>query len=156
ESPQMQFLKERLRQLNEAKPGTKAELVLIGLMETIIFVTYSLSLGQAARAEQFIYLFLTSDKTNLWSLMVGSYALNRDPLMPGDELLFRPVLYALLGLEKWLFGYNFHLWQSVSLLLHLGICYLMYRILREVHRAGILPFLLTVLFGVLYTAMEMV
>src|SRR5262249_19293158 len=121
-----------------------------------IFVTYALSLGHAARSDQLYYLFVTSSKTDLWSLTVGSYALNRDPLMPGDELLFRPVLYSLLGFEKWLFGYNFHLWQLASLLLHLGNCYLMYRILREVHKEGIVPFLLTLMFGVLYTAMEMV
>jgi len=66
------------------------------------------------------------------------------------------VLYLLLGIERWLFGYNFHYWQLASLLLHLGVCLLLYKIIREVHAKGPVPFLLTLLFGVQYFSMEMV
>jgi len=50
ESLQMRYLKEGLSTISEAKPGTRAELILIIVMEFIILLTYFPSLWHAARS----------------------------------------------------------------------------------------------------------
>jgi len=125
------------------------------LIAIITIAVYYNGLYQVARADQLHYLASVATKKSLWSLTIGSYALNRSTV--GDRILFRPVLYLVLGLEKYCFGYNFFFWQLVSLSLHIGVVFVLYKILQREHREErIMPFLLALYFSVQYSSMEMV
>jgi hypothetical protein len=65
------------------------------------------------------------------------------------------VLYFFLGLERWSFGDEFFWWQLTSLLLHLGIAWLLLKILLGEGKHVFAP-LLVLFFSVQYAAMEMV
>ena len=89
-------------------------------MAALVIAFYHPCLKLVARADQLVYLFHTSDiKDDLHQLTLGSYAFNRD--RNGDSHFFRPALYLWLGLERWMFGFNFSSWQAASLALHLGV-----------------------------------
>ncbi len=111
-----------------------------------------------ARADQLIYLNQTIGK-DLWALTVGAYDLNRSV---GDFLLFRPVLYVLLGIERWAFGYHFVLWQATGIGLHIGVVLSLFAYFRR--RLGRLPsaqpsatpFVLALYFALLFAGTEMV
>src|SRR5579885_3642172 len=80
-----------------------------------VAAAYYPALFQAARADQYIYLFSTTDKSDLFSLTLGNYSWNRQSNI-GDLHFFRPVLFFLLGAERWAFGAdNFFGWQATSL-----------------------------------------
>jgi hypothetical protein len=137
-------------------PGAAAlNLQCLGLV-LIVVAAYYPSLFQPARADQFVYLYTTKDKTDLFALTLGSYSWNRD--MGGDIHFFRPLLVCVLGLERWAFGGDrFFAWQLVSLLLHLTVVLLLFRWLRGRRGgAGPLPFVVTAFFGVQYASMELV
>jgi hypothetical protein len=109
-----------------------------------------------ARADHIAYLADTAMMNDLWSLTVESYAFNRArEFISGDYILFRPVLYFLLGFEKWLYGYNFFWWQLTNLLLHLCVIWLLLRILLNEGKHIFAP-LFVLWFSVQYTSMEMV
>jgi hypothetical protein len=75
----------------------------------------------------------------------------------GDELLYRPLLYALLVACQRLFGYNFVLWQMANLALHvLTVFGLHALLLRGSLRESALPFLLALLFAVALLGSELV
>lgn len=126
------------------------------LLLGIVCLVYYHSLFHAPRADQLVYLYQTVDHGGLWRLLLGTYALNRCPPY-GDELLFRPLLYAVLALERWAWGYRFLLWQATSLAVHVAIVLSLHQHLRRVlSRTSPLPFLLALLQGVLYAGMELV
>ncbi|MBP0015938.1 MAG: hypothetical protein J7647_00080 [Cyanobacteria bacterium SBLK] len=97
-------------------------------------------------------------------MIVNTYALNRS--CNGDAVLFRPILYFLLGLEQWIFGYQFEYWQLTGILLHLLVLFVFFALLkfqpesRKKERVDLwshlLVFGVTLLFGVQYISMEMV
>lgn len=126
----------------------------------VILITaavYSPSLFHAARSDHIVYLADMAGKDDLRSILSESYALDRtrEFYLGEDRLLFRPVLYSLLGLEKWLFGYSFFWWQITSLLLHLCVVWLLLKIL---YREGMHIFapLFALFFAVQFVAMDMV
>lgn len=109
-----------------------------------------------ARADQIAYFADTADTKDWFSLAIKSYAFNRTrEFNPGDELLFRPVLYFLLGTEKWLYGYNFVFWQITGFILHLGVIWWLLKLLLLIRKSIFAP-MLTALYSVLYLGMEMV
>src|SRR5690242_18079026 len=102
------------------------------LLLLVVTAAYYPSLFQAARADQLGYLYGTRDKAGLFSLTLGSYSWNRE--FHGDIHFFRPVLYFLLGVERWAFTpYHFWAWQLASLLLHLAVVVLLFRWLQIGH-----------------------
>lgn len=111
-----------------------------------------------ARADQFIYLYDTAGQ-GLWALTIGDYDLNRKV---GDVLLFRPVLYELLGLERWAWGYHFMLWQATSIALHVAVVLSLYAYCRQrlallsLPRPSATPFVLALFFALLFAGTEMV
>lgn len=127
-------------------------LFLVVLTSTAYYPT----LFQTARADQFGYLYQTKDRHDLYSLTLGCYALNRD--VEGDIHFFRPVLYLLLGLERWTISeLNPFGWQAVSLCLHLAVVLLLYRYLQIWNGSrSWLAFLIAAFFGVQYASMELV
>lgn len=126
------------------------------LLISVISAAYYPSLSQVARADQLNYLYTTRDKQSLFALTLGTYSWNRE--INGDIHFFRPVLFILLGLEQWAFGpAGFWGWQLVSLLLHLTVVVLLYRLLQRWHgKQSWLTLLMACFFGVQYASMELV
>jgi hypothetical protein len=122
----------------------------------VVTCAYYPSLFQAARADQFVYLYTTKDKTDLYSLTLGTYSWNRE--IGGDIHFFRPLLFVLLGSERWAFsGCNFFAWQLTNLLLHLTVVVLLFRLLQTWHgRDSWLALVTAAFFGVQYASMELV
>jgi len=108
------------------------------------------------RADQLAYLHQAGQYGGLWDILRQAPAWNRVQ-GAGDFALYRPVLYALLGMEHHFFRYDFFLWQATSLILHtatvLGVHALL---MRGALRQTPLPFLLALFFGTSLLGSEMV
>ena len=121
-----------------------------------VLIVYSPSLMHAPRADQIMYLTEVGHKKTLWDLTIGCLDLNRHrQFNPGDEVLFRPLAYILLGAEKFFFGYKFLLWQGLGILLHLGVIWCLLRLLLTVF-PGWPAIIATAFFAFMFTNMEMV
>ena len=95
-----------------------------------VLIFYFPSLYYPPRADQVIYLSETSNIKDPSGLILGCYDHNRHrTIAPGDELLFRPLLYVFLGSEQVLFGHHFWAWQLVGLLAHLTMIWVLLRLL---------------------------
>ncbi len=131
------------------------DLLAVGSFSIVICFIYSPSLFHIARADQIAYLAEMGGREG-WVSIFDSYSFARERhFVIGDQILFRPLLYVMLGLERWLFGYNFPAWQSMGPLLHLGVVVLMFRFLRRLGlRLGAWGWV--VLFATLVPAMELV
>ncbi len=121
-----------------------------------VLLAYYPSLMHVARGDQMMYLGEVAPFNGFKELAIDTYDLNRHrTIAPGDELLFRPIVYFVLGAEKFFFGYHFMGWQLVGLLLHLGVIWQMLRLLLAV-RPSIEAVVATGFFALLFTNMEMV
>ena len=135
----------------------KYDFIPFATISIITLIAYYHGLFQVARADQLAYLGSKATETNLWSLTTRSYALNRLYCGVPDAILFRPIAYFILGLEKYFFGYNFLWWQLTNFLLHITVVFVLFKILRgECKNKSIMPFLFTLYFSVQYSSMEMV
>lgn len=135
----------------------KPKLIGAIVITIITFITFFPSLFHIARSDQLFFWFphQVENMDNLFKLTFGSYAFTRTA-NNYDYLLFRPVLYFILGLETYFFKYNFFLWQLTSLLLHISVSLTLYKTLLLESKNILVPFLLSLLFAVLYVSMEMV
>ena len=136
---------------------TQAAVLAVGTL-----VVYRYAFFDVARADQLVYLYRTADIHGLWNLTVASYDFNRTH-SAGDFELFRPVLYMLLGFERWLWGYNFVAWQATSIGLHITVVLSLFSYFRYVCRratrpgeASFAPFAFALFFAFLYAGTEMV
>lgn len=110
------------------------------------------------RSDQLVYLGNVAHQKDWHSLAIRNYDYNRVPQLygkPGDELLFRPFLYFILGNEKWAFGYHFIYWQLFSFILHLIIIWLLLKLLLRIN-AGPAAFFLSAFFSLIPANSEMV
>lgn len=122
----------------------------------VVLLVYYPSLMHVSRGDQVMYLGEVANLKGFKALAVDTYDLNRHrTIAPGDELLFRPIVYFVLGAEKFFFGYHFMGWQLVGLLLHLMVVWQMLRLLLTI-RLGLEALWATAFFAVLFTNMEMV
>ncbi len=139
------------------QPGLQAIILVL-----VTLVAYYYAFFDVARADQLIYLYRTSEIHGLWNLTVRAYDFNRTNSI-GDFILFRPLLYMLLGLERWLWGYNFTLWQATSINLHILVVLSLFtychrgcrRFLAE-GETSFAPFFIALFFALLYAGTEMV
>jgi len=100
-----------------------------------VLIAYFPSLYYPPRADQVIYLSETSAIQHPWDLIIGCYDHNRHrTIAPGDEFLFRPLLYAFLGSEQVLFGHHFWAWQLTGILAHLLLIWVLLRLLWHLSR----------------------
>jgi len=100
------------------------------LIALAVFIFYFQVFSHPPRADQVVYLAETSNKQNPLDLIFGCYDLNRHrTIAPGDELLFRPLVYMLLGSEQVVFGHHFWAWQLLGLLAHLTLIWVLLRLL---------------------------
>jgi hypothetical protein len=138
-------------------PWTQAIVLIAGTL-----IVYRYAFLDVARADQLIYLYRAADIHGLWNLTFGAYDFNRTHSV-GDFVLFRPILYMLLGLERWLWGYNFPAWQATSIGLHVSVvlslfCYFRYVCRRSIEKdeTSFAPFILALFFALLYAGTEQV
>lgn len=121
-----------------------------------VWIVYAPSLMHVARADQIMYFAEVAHRSSLWDLTVGSMDLNRHRVFnPGDELLFRPVVYIFLGIEKFIFGYRFMWWQGVGIILHLIVVWQLLKILLKIHR-GVVSVAVAAYFSLFFVNLEMV
>lgn len=119
-------------------------------------IAYAPSLLHCPRADQITYFAEVGNRESWVDLAVHTYNLNRQrQFCPGDELLFRPVVYFLLGTEKFLFHYNFIFWQAVGIALHLGVVWCLLRLLLTIH-VSLAAVFTTAFMALAYINMEMV
>ncbi len=126
------------------------------LIAFAVLWAYSPSLLHIPRGDQIGYLAEVMHKNNLWDLTVGSYDLNRHRhFAPGDQLLFRPVVYYILGAEQFFFGNNFILWQLFGIIVHLAVIWQLLALLLSL-RPGFGALAAAAFFALLSSNMEMV
>lgn len=125
------------------------------LIVLLNIVVYFPSLFHVARGDQITYLAEIATK-NIWETTLGNYDYNRTRIFcPGDEILFRPVLFIFMGIEKIFFGYNFAFWQATGIILHLIALWCLWRLLLSFHQS-IFAGLLTAFFSISAATYEMV
>ncbi len=120
-------------------------------------IIYFPSFFHIPRSDQLVYLADVAYQQDWFTLTLKNYAFNRLelPFDMKDDLLFRPVVYIFLGLEKWLFGNNFMYWQITGFLLHLTVIWLLLKLLLQV-RESFFAVMLVTFFSVLNAGVEMV
>jgi hypothetical protein len=123
---------------------------------TIAVFWHSIRAG-APRADQLSYLHQVSQYSTLAEIIRTAPSWNRTHSATGDEVLFRPALYVFLGLEYFLFGYNFALWQLLAITLHILVALALFSILRKSRlRDTPWPLLLTCLFSASFFGSDLV
>jgi len=116
---------------------------------------YSPALNRFFAGDQLYYLSeLNNDRSLSGGLSCWDYTATRR-LAKGDELLFRPGLYALLGVENALFGYNSRPWNMVNLALHLAISFVLFELLWAL-RPSVFAAAFALVFSVLTADVELV
>jgi hypothetical protein len=131
--------------------------IAVGLILTVNLITFFPSFFHVARSDQIIFLIDNADDDELAPLLTRTYSFCRSRILDkGDEILFRPLLYVFLSVQKWLFGYQFFWWQVVIFLLHLGVVFQLRRILKRFIPEGWSADWGALLFSVLYVSHEMV
>lgn len=96
---------------------------------------YAPSLEHAPRSEQNGFFIEIGDLDSFGGMVEHTYSYTRTRIFghgQADEILFRPLTFSFLCLEKWLFGYQFFYWQLTSLGLHLIMVWQLSRILSLV------------------------
>ena len=130
----------------------------IALLIIFIFnlVVFYPSFSHPARADQLIYFIDTVNVKDFPDLFFYSYSWPRIRLVnTGDSFLFRPLVYLLIALEKFLFGLNPFYWQITGLFLHLILLVQLARILFLI-RPDPVSLLFVLNFSVFYISEEMV
>jgi hypothetical protein len=119
-------------------------------------IVYFPSFFHIARADQLNYLAETARMSSWYDLAVGTFDLNRTQVFGGgDDIFFRPVLYFILGNEKFFFGCHYPLWQIAGFVVHAAACFCLWRVLNFIHR-GASALVTTAFFALLYANLEAV
>jgi len=130
----------------------------LGIILVVTFWAYSPSFYHIPRSDQIWYLVKTSQRQDWFSLAIKSFALNRDVIgsySAGDEHLFRPGVYFVLGTEKHFLGYNYFLWQGFGIFLHLLVVLTLFRLLSRIQE-GTLSYIWTGVFALFFPNTEAV
>lgn len=123
---------------------------------TINLLVYAPAIFHHSRSDQDIFLAELYHVDDLKDLISYSYSYTRTRIIgEGDSILFRPLLYIFLSIEKWLYGYNFIYWQLTGLFFHFLLVWQLFKILNFIHKSS-LAILLTLHFSVLHICQEMV
>jgi len=112
------------------------------------------SFFNVARGDQVVYLAETArEKDSLTDTL--SLNRTRQTYTGGDQMLYRPGLYFILAVEKWLFGYNFLCYQVAGFFLHLLVLWNMLRLFDLIRPSRFAVFFV-LFFSVLYISHELV
>jgi hypothetical protein len=136
---------------------------------SIVFSTYHHALKHPPRDDHWAFLLDTVHEERFIPLLLQTYTYNRTrEIGPGDYLLFRPGLFALLSAGKAFFGTNYAYWQGFGIALHCAVVWVFLRILLWLHQGYpggsptinrlrlILAYLLALFFAVNFAGTEMV
>ena len=134
----------------------KKDIVYSLVVLAISLIVFFPSFFHITRADHTIYLTETSDIHNLPDQIRHSYSYARQrKTNQGDVILFRPLLFVLMSVEKQLFGYDFRWWQITGFALHLVVALQLLRIMRFAGGSSCAYFFI-LLFSVLTISQEMV
>ena len=115
-----------------------------------VCATFYPSLYHVARADHWCFLAECAPYDSWHSMVWNLHSYTRvRTFEQGDTMLFRPLLFAFMCMEAWVFGWNFFWWQAVGIALHLAAVYALLRLLWAMHR-GLFAMLATLFFATLY------
>jgi hypothetical protein len=128
------------------------------LVAVIVWVFWDGIFAGVARSDQILYLHHISQYDSLWDILTHSAALNRTvPTGGQDIILYRPVLYLLLGTFYYWFRYNFLAWQIAGLSLHIMVALGLHLLLvRGRLKHTLFPLAICALFATAFFGSEMV
>ncbi|HSQ56676.1 MAG TPA: hypothetical protein VLM40_13115 [Gemmata sp.] len=102
------------------------------VLVAMVWIAYTPSQKHAPRSDHWCFLIDTMKLRSLPEFISGSYSYNRTRITsPGDTDLFRPVLFALLATEQWLFAGDLWIYQTIGMMLHCAVCLLLLGIFRQ-------------------------
>lgn len=156
-------------------PVPSFDLSFRALMVLAIVLAYYPSLKHPPRADHWCYLNDMMDHHGVIDAIESSYSYTRTrQTLPGDCDLFRPVLFALLAVERALFEGDLPSIQLIGIALHSGNCLLLLTLLRRIefivqssrnraangtsepYSPGFLPYAMTGFFALSAAIVEMV
>jgi len=128
------------------------------LAAVIVWVFWDSIFAGVPRSDHLVYLHHISQFDSLWDILSHSPSWNRTlPDTGGDAILYRPVLYLLMGSFYYLFRYNFVAWQIAGLCLHILVALGLHLLLIQGRlRQTLFPLLIALLFAIAYLASELV
>lgn len=98
------------------------------------------------RSDQLVFLYLTDKYPSLGALLKAAYSLQREE-MQHDFVLYRPVLFWMLALGRWICDLDPVKWQALALSAHVVTAVTLWHSLRRyVSHTSWLPFLLAAFF----------
>jgi hypothetical protein len=107
----------------------------LAIVAVVLFAFWP-ALGHPPRGDQWPFLIDMIRQESCGDLIRHSYSYNRTRvILPGDEALFRPLLFVYLSLMQCIGGTHFELSQAVGIALHLGVTLLLFGLLRLILRA---------------------
>jgi hypothetical protein len=127
---------------------------LIGLTLVTLY-TFAPSIRRVFAADHIYYMAeLDGSRSLIDGLKHYDYSLSRI-YGKGDEGLFRPLLFAWLGLNNTLFGYHHIGWNIANILIHVIAVGSFYILLRTIQKS-VFAFLFAALFAVMTSQIELV
>ena len=134
----------------------KTKRAFLFLLLVVNGVVYAPALKHIPRSDQISFLAETAQTDRLGDLVRHTYSYTRTRhFAQGDRVLFKPLYFFILSLEKWLFGYKFFYWQLTNVVLHLLVVWQLYRLLMRIHPSGFAR-IVALWFSVLHVSQEMV
>ena len=102
------------------------------LLLAVTALSYYPSLQHVARADQISFLAEYAGRDNSLQTLTDAMYYNRTrTFSPGDAVLFRPLLFLMLFVQKMIFGYLPFWWQVTALGAHLFTVTALWRLLRR-------------------------
>jgi hypothetical protein len=128
------------------------------LIAAIVWVFWDGIFAGVPRSDQIHYLHHVSQYDSLWDILSHSPSWNRTTPDPyPDLILYRPVLYLLLGTLYYLFRYDFIAWQIAGLTLHILVALGLHLLLIQGGlKRTLFPLLIALLFATAFFASELV
>jgi hypothetical protein len=127
------------------------------LVAVIVWVFWDGIWAGIPRSDQILYLHDVSQLDSLWDILSRAPSWNRTHFSGGDEILYRPILYMLLGSFYYFFRYNFVAWQIAGLSLHVLVVLGLHLLLIQGRlKQTIFPLLIALLFGTAFLGSELV
>ena len=127
------------------------------LVAGIVWVFWNGIWAGVPRSDHILYLHQISQFDGLWDILSHSPAWNRITPPPDDIILYRPILYLLLGTFYYLFRYNFVAWQIAGLSLHVLVVLGLHLLLIQGRlKQTLFPLAICLLFATAFFASELV
>jgi len=138
-----------------SKPRVRVAIYLTIIVGVTLAVYYP-TFVHLLRAEIYTYFMDTAGDNSAASLIANYYNYDKVRVFaPGDTLLFRPLLYTVLGIQKGLFGINYIYWHITAVVAHILVALCLFRLLWRI-KPSIIALLATLLFSTSFIALTTV